>query len=98
MFSKSFSKEISSKWENTISGQRKAKLAAKKAREEEEERIKQLKDIEEEEYRAAERRRVIEDGKFYPRWRGNLSSFLSKKENLQRKRSRQGLSRSAFVY
>ena len=52
-----------SKWNNTIEGQRKAKLAARAKRLEEEEIAKQKLDLEEELWRAEERRKVIEHAK-----------------------------------
>ena len=57
------SKNTVSKWNNTIEGQRKAKLAAKAKRLEEEEIAKQKLDLEEELWRAEERRRVIDQAK-----------------------------------
>ena len=57
------SKAISSKWSNTIDGQRRAKLEAKARREEEEELARQRVDIEEELWRATERKNVIERAK-----------------------------------
>ena len=52
-----------SKWNNTIEGQRKAKLAARAKRLEEEEIAKQKLDLEEELWRAEERRKVIDHAK-----------------------------------
>ena len=55
-------KQVNS-WNNTLSGQRKAKLEAKKVREEKEEQCRQEEDIQEAIYKAAERKKSIQHAK-----------------------------------
>ena len=57
------SKTRQSQWSNTLAGQRKAKLAAKKAREEAEEAARVQIDLEEEIFRAAQRKKIIDKAK-----------------------------------
>ena len=50
-------------WGNTLAGQRKAKLEAKKLREEREEEIRKKEDIDEAIFKAAERKKAIAHAK-----------------------------------
>ena len=58
-----YSKKQVSKWNNTLDGQRKAKLEAKEKREEKEEEIRKKEDIAEAIYQAEQRRIAIEHAK-----------------------------------
>ena len=57
------SKQRQAGWENTLSGQRRAKLDAKKERDAAEEAARVEVDLEEEMYRAAQRKKVIDKAK-----------------------------------